>query len=245
MWAQTLSGPFRFEQVEVLAPDPADLPAGHVLLATRAGAICGSDLPNFRGGLGRTRRPRTDGGSPGRRAFPCTRSSGRSSPAPTPTTPPATWSSAGRPCSTASPSSWSPTATASPATTPACRPPPRSCCSPWPASSYAVEHSATSSGQTAAVIGQGPIGLLFSHVLKARGAARVTGVDPVDRSDVAAAFGVDETVTARAERWAAALLGRRPAVRGRGGGRPPDLDAAAGPGRRGARRSALLLRRPG
>src|ERR671928_16424 len=51
MWAQTLSGPFRFEQVEVRAPDPAALPPGHVLLATRAGAICGSDLPNSRGGV--------------------------------------------------------------------------------------------------------------------------------------------------------------------------------------------------
>ena len=46
MWAQTLSGPFRFEQVEVEAPDAAGLRPGHVLLATRAGATCGSDLPN-------------------------------------------------------------------------------------------------------------------------------------------------------------------------------------------------------
>ena len=51
MWAQTLSGPFRFEQVEVGAPDPAALAPCHVLTATRAGAICGSDLPNFRGGV--------------------------------------------------------------------------------------------------------------------------------------------------------------------------------------------------
>src|SRR5215212_10276357 len=51
MWAQTLSGPFRFEQLEVEAPDPAALPPRHVLLAPRAGAICGSDLPNFRGGV--------------------------------------------------------------------------------------------------------------------------------------------------------------------------------------------------
>jgi threonine dehydrogenase-like Zn-dependent dehydrogenase len=70
---------------------------------------------------------------------------------------------------------------------------------------YAVEQLGDVSGQSVAVIGQGPIGLLFSHVLKARGAARVTGVDPVDRSDVASVFGVDETVTARAERWAARL----------------------------------------
>ena len=36
-------------------------------------------------------------------------------------------------------------------------------------------------GKRAAVIGQGSIGLLFSHALKARGAAHVTGVDRVDR----------------------------------------------------------------
>src|SRR3954452_21999089 len=57
-------------------------------------------------------------------------------------------------------------------------------------------------GARAAVIGQGSIGLLFSHALKARGAAWVTGVDRVDRSDVAAAFGVDEVVWNDAAAWA-------------------------------------------
>src|SRR4051812_1254824 len=57
-------------------------------------------------------------------------------------------------------------------------------------------------GKRAAVIGQGSIGLLFSHALKARGAAWVTGVDRVDRSDVAAAFGVDEVVCNDAAAWA-------------------------------------------
>ena len=52
------------------------------------------------------------------------------------------------------------------------------------------------------MIGQGSIGLLFSHALKARGAAWVTGVDRVDRSDVAAAFGVDEVVWNDAAAWA-------------------------------------------
>ena len=57
-------------------------------------------------------------------------------------------------------------------------------------------------GQRVAVIGQGSIGLLFSHALKARGAAHVTGVDRVDRSDVAGAFGVDEVVWNDAAAWA-------------------------------------------
>jgi threonine dehydrogenase-like Zn-dependent dehydrogenase len=60
-------------------------------------------------------------------------------------------------------------------------------------------------GRRVAVIGQGPIGLLFSHALKARGAAWVTGVDRVNRADVAASFGVDEPVYDDAAAWAAAL----------------------------------------
>jgi threonine dehydrogenase-like Zn-dependent dehydrogenase len=59
------------------------------------------------------------------------------------------------------------------------------------------------SGKRVAVIGQGSIGLLFSHAVKTRGAAWVTGVDRVDRSDVAAAFGVDEVVHNDAAAWAA------------------------------------------
>ncbi|WP_028063691.1 zinc-binding dehydrogenase [Solirubrobacter soli] len=56
-------------------------------------------------------------------------------------------------------------------------------------------------GARVAVVGQGSIGLLFSHALKARGAAWVTGVDRVDRSDVSAAFGVDEAVCEDAAAW--------------------------------------------
>lgn len=58
-------------------------------------------------------------------------------------------------------------------------------------------------GVDAAVIGQGPIGLLFSHVLKNRGTRHVTGVDTVDRSDMAGVFGVDDAVQAGSGTWAA------------------------------------------
>ena len=60
-------------------------------------------------------------------------------------------------------------------------------------------------GARVAVIGQGSIGTLFSHALNQRGAAHVTGVDPIDRRDVAAEFGVDECVWDTASRWAARL----------------------------------------
>ena len=67
-------------------------------------------------------------------------------------------------------------------------------------------------GKRVAVIGQGPIGLLFSHALKARGAAHVTGVDRVDRGDCAAAFGVDEVVWDDAAAWARGLGDERPDI---------------------------------
>jgi L-iditol 2-dehydrogenase len=61
-------------------------------------------------------------------------------------------------------------------------------------------------GKQVAVIGQGPLGVLFSHVLKAFGAAHVTGVDLIDRSDVAAEFGVDRAVWNSSSAWSANIL---------------------------------------
>ena len=57
-------------------------------------------------------------------------------------------------------------------------------------------------GVRAAVIGLGPIGLLFAHALKDLGAASVVGVDVVDRSDVAATFGLDAVVQRTSRTWA-------------------------------------------
>lgn len=205
MWAQTLSGPFRFEQVEISAPDTEKLPPRHVLLATRAGAICGSDLPNFRGGL--WPHPAAEDGWGATRApgFPMHEIVGEVVESRHPDHSPGDlvvgWASmfdgiaelvvtdgdglAGYDANL-------------PATT-AVMLQPLACVL------YAVEQLGDVSGTSVAVIGQGPIGLLFSHVLKARGARHVTGIDPVDRTDVAPVFGVDEMVTARAERWAGRL----------------------------------------
>lgn len=66
---------------------------------------------------------------------------------------------------------------------------------------YAVEQLPDLRGRHVAVIGQGSIGLLFSYVAKAFGAARVTGVDPVDRSSVSTRFGVDDAIRATSDRW--------------------------------------------
>lgn len=69
------------------------------------------------------------------------------------------------------------------------------------------------SGRHCAVIGLGPIGLMFCHVMKDRGAARVTGVDRVDRTPLASRFGIDAFRWSGSERWAAELNeGDRPDV---------------------------------
>lgn len=213
MWAQTLRAPFRFEQVEVPAPDPAALAAGHVLLAPRAGAICGSDLPNCRGSL--WPHPAAEDGWGATRApgFPMHEIVGEvvasRHPAHSPGDLVVGWASMFDGIAelvVTDGEGLAPYDTALPPTT-AVMLQPLACVV------YAVEQLGDVTGQAVAVIGQGPIGLLFASVLRARGAARVTGVDPVDRSDVAGVFGVDEVVTARAERWAAGLADAdRPAV---------------------------------
>lgn len=60
-------------------------------------------------------------------------------------------------------------------------------------------------GRRVAVIGAGPIGLAFCHVLKHRGAAHLTSVDPVERDEAARHFGADEFVRLRSTQWAESL----------------------------------------
>jgi len=69
-------------------------------------------------------------------------------------------------------------------------------------------------GKSVAVLGLGPLGLLFTHVLKSMGAARVIGVDRIDRTDVGKAFGIDELVVGESRTWARAMDddGRRPVL---------------------------------
>ncbi|MCW5951457.1 MAG: zinc-binding dehydrogenase [Propionibacteriaceae bacterium] len=58
----------------------------------------------------------------------------------------------------------------------------------------------------AIVLGLGPLGLLFCHILHHRG-YHVTGVDRVDRSDVAGLFGIDQLVCADGRQWTAEAAG--------------------------------------
>jgi threonine dehydrogenase-like Zn-dependent dehydrogenase len=70
---------------------------------------------------------------------------------------------------------------------------------------YAVERLGPVDGLHCAVLGLGPIGLLFCHVLKERGAAVVTGIDRIDRRDVAAEFGIDRVGWTTGADWASAV----------------------------------------
>lgn len=64
------------------------------------------------------------------------------------------------------------------------------------------------SGLRAAVIGLGPIGLLYGHALKDRGVTHVTGIDLVDRSDIADHYGFDDTETVIGRAWSQANRNR-------------------------------------
>ncbi|QNG38827.1 zinc-binding dehydrogenase [Geodermatophilaceae bacterium NBWT11] len=205
MWAQMLSGPFAFDQAEVPAPQAGSLTAGQVLLATRAGAICGSDLPNFRGapfpmgdaddGVWATRTP----------GFPLHEIVGEVLASEHPEHAVGDlvvgWASAFNGIAELVVSDGAGLARYDRALPPSTA----VMLQPLACVLYAVEQMGDVRGKTAAVIGQGPIGLLFSHVLKSRGAAHVIGVDRIDRTDAGSLFGVDEVVPAAAERWAASL----------------------------------------
>jgi L-iditol 2-dehydrogenase len=66
---------------------------------------------------------------------------------------------------------------------------------------HALSRLPSIAGARAAVIGLGPIGLLFGHALSDAGAASVVGVDPIDRSDVAAMYGFDRVECLSSRPW--------------------------------------------
>lgn len=201
MWAQTLTAPFRFEREEVPAPTAADLAPGQVLLRLLAAGVCGSDLPFFKGTPtprasledGRLRNPpgapvhevagevlasADHGLEPGERVVG--------------------WASGANGLAEYVITN----ATDVVRYDERLKPEQAILLQPLACVLHAVGELGPLEGVRAAVIGQGPIGLLFSHTLKSAGAARVTGVDRVDRSDVAADFGVDECVLATSGAWA-------------------------------------------
>lgn len=59
-------------------------------------------------------------------------------------------------------------------------------------------------GARVTVIGLGPLGLLLAHLAR-DSAALVTGIDRVDRRDIASAFGLHEVVWSGSRTWAASI----------------------------------------
>ncbi|OMB81356.1 zinc-binding dehydrogenase [Mycolicibacterium conceptionense] len=200
MWSYRLVAPYTFERQEVSGPSPESLTEGQVLLDFLAAGICGSDLPGFRGTQGKL--PADTGCCAAEMdGFPIHEIVGEVLASRHPDHRPGErvvgWASGfdglmGRVIADGA---------GLVAYDPALAPELAVGLQPLACVLYAVEQLPDLSGRHVAVIGQGSIGLLFSYVAKAFGAARVTGVDPVDRSSVSTRFGVDDAIRATSDRW--------------------------------------------
>jgi threonine dehydrogenase-like Zn-dependent dehydrogenase len=213
MWAFQMAGPSRLERIEAPVPDERELRAGQVLLKFVAGGICGSDLPYFKGISPADHNPE---GGPHVRPFgsPLHEIVGEVVASRDPDLRVGAlvvgWASLSNGLTEYIVSDGEGLFEYDP------RFPPAAAIMMQPLACVisALNRVAGVPGSTAAVIGQGPIGVLFSHVLKSSGAAHVTGIDRVDRSEVAHFFGVDAAVHASSDRWAASLTegGDRPNI---------------------------------
>ena len=200
MWAQRLIAPERFERCEVATPSSDALTDGEVLLRIQAGGICGSDLPFFRGATSPDGSATAHGfGQPG---FPLHEVVGvvvgSRHPDHSVGQQVVGWSSKFDAIAEYTVTDGNGLASYDPALSPefAILLQPLACVL------YAVEQMGDVAGRRVAVLGQGPIGLLFSHVMHSRGADHVIGVDRIDRVDLGKQFGVDEVVHASTDRWA-------------------------------------------
>ena len=204
MWAMAQRTPGFFSRIEVPRPAAAELAPDQVLLRVLAGGICGSDAPYLRGVRSPYPSRATSGlfGSPG---FPLHEVAGE-----------VLASRDNRLQVGDRVVGWAEgfdglaemvvTGSASLAPYPETLTPTAAVLmQPLACVLYAVERIGDVRGRSCAVLGLGPIGLLFAHVLSTRGASRIVGVDPVDRSDVAAQFGIAEVVVGTSGPWAASL----------------------------------------
>ncbi|OBH89749.1 zinc-binding dehydrogenase [Mycobacterium scrofulaceum] len=204
MWSYRIIAPYRFERTMIPEKTPECLADGEVLLRFMAAGVCGSDLPAFRGARGRI--PGDDGTSAAEKdGFPIHEVAGEviasRHPAHRAGDRVVGWASGFDGMMERVVSNGDGLAPYDPALTPA----QAVGLQPLACVLYACEQLPDLAGKHVAIIGQGSIGLLFSYVAKAAGARRVTGVDPVDRSSAAAAFGVDDPVRATSDRWVSQL----------------------------------------
>lgn len=207
MWAYQMAGPYRLDQTEIAELTVADLQPGEVLLDFEAGAVCGSDLPQYRGVPASAVHTAGAVGSPmheivGRVVATrsethviddqvvgwVTRSDGLKERFVT------TGDRVERVNLDVSP------AKASLAQSVACV---LSC----------FDRTGPVAGRDVAVMGLGAFGLMISYIAKVNGARAVVGVDLHNREPHAAAFGVDHQHRMHVSAWADSLSpGERPEV---------------------------------
>ena len=204
MWSHRLIAPFTFEKTEVPQCSPAALDDRQVLLRFLAAGVCGSDMPGFRGSKGRL--PGDTGACAAEKdGFPIHEIVGEvmasRHPAHRQGDRVVGWASGFDGLMEQVVADGDGLASYDPSLSPSHA----AALQPLACVLYAVEQLPELAGHRVAVLGQGSIGLLFSYVVKAAGAAHVTGVDPVDRADAGAAFGVDCVVRATSDRWVSGL----------------------------------------
>ncbi|MGC2343939.1 MAG: alcohol dehydrogenase catalytic domain-containing protein, partial [Mycobacterium sp.] len=200
MWSYRIVAPYQFEKTSIAEKTPDCLGDGQVLLRFLAAGVCGSDMPAFRGVRGKV--PGDDGrcgaekdgypihevvgevlASRHRQHRPGDRVVG--------------WASAFDGLMERVVTDGNQVAPYDSALSPA----EAVGLQPLACVLYAVEQLPDLNGRRVGIIGQGSIGLLFSCVAKAAGARHVTGVDPVDRAEIAEKLGVDTSVRATSDRW--------------------------------------------
>jgi threonine dehydrogenase-like Zn-dependent dehydrogenase len=203
MWAMQLVAPRTFAEVETPAPGERDLGHGEVLLEVLAGGICGSDLPTFRG-VATPGPPTGQLGEPLAGA-PLHEVVGRVVASQDPNHEVGSrvvgWATHFDGLAEVVVSRGDDLARADTALPPARE----VMLQPLACVLYAVQQLPKVAGVRAAVLGLGPIGLLFAHVLRDAGATSVVGVDAVDRSALAKDFHLDEAVHATTQRWVTGL----------------------------------------
>ena len=199
MWSYRLVAPYTFERTEAVEPAPEALADGQVLLRFLAAGICGSDLPGLRGT--KSKLPQDTGVcAADLDGFPIHEIVGEVLASAHPEHAVGDhvvgWASGFDGLMAQVVADGDGLSGYHPALTPA----QAVGLQPLACVLYALEQLDVA-GRHVAVIGQGSIGLLFSYAAKALGARQVTGVDPVDRSALASAFGVDTPVRATSDRW--------------------------------------------
>ncbi len=214
MWSQRLVAPSTFELTEAPCPRVDELCEGEVLLRVMAGGICGSDLPHFVGRVSGSlavdaqRHAASVPGYPLHEVVGTVVASGCQDLAVGAEV--VGWASGTNALSeyvvvVGSGVCMYDATTLTP--TEAVTLQPLACVL------FTLAQLGPLAGKRVAVLGQGPIGVLFSHALRSAGAGKVIGIDVLPHPDLLSTFGVDEFVHSTSDRWAATIRdGERPDV---------------------------------